>query len=288
MNINQLIGQFRKVVPRLDAAKHKGEAGRIGIVGGSLEYTGAPYFAAISALKTGADLVHVFCAASAGPVIKSYSPELIVHPILDDTNGVALITPWLERLHALVIGPGLGRDAATLNSITQLVILCKGLRKPLILDADGLFWAAENFDLVKDYPGLIMTPNAVEFQRLFGKNPAANIELLGEHVTILQKGLTDTIWTSQTSEIFGEDIMGSFRRCGGQGDLLCGAVSTFYCWGILAQLRPNDAARLACGAGSVLTKDCSRLAFDRKGRAMLTSDMIEEIGKVFMQRFESV
>lgn len=87
---------------------HKGEAGRIGIVGGSLEYTGAAYYAGISALKVGcgkphslscriwnwyahlikkisilSDLVHIICPQHAALPIKSYSPELIVHPLLD-------------------------------------------------------------------------------------------------------------------------------------------------------------------------------------------------------------
>lgn len=62
---------------------HKGEAGRIGIIGGSSEYTGAPYYAGIAALKFGCDLVHIFCTQSAAIPIKCYSPELIVHPLLD-------------------------------------------------------------------------------------------------------------------------------------------------------------------------------------------------------------
>lgn len=70
-------------VPQLSTDMHKGEAGRVGIIGGSLEYTGAPYYAGIAALKTGCDLVHIFCPQSAGLPIKSYSPELIVHPLLD-------------------------------------------------------------------------------------------------------------------------------------------------------------------------------------------------------------
>lgn len=41
----------KQAVPYLNSDKHKGQDGRIGIIGGSLEYTGAPYFAAISALK---------------------------------------------------------------------------------------------------------------------------------------------------------------------------------------------------------------------------------------------
>lgn len=62
---------------------HKGEAGRIGIIGGSFEYTGAPYYAGISALKFGCDIVHIFCPQAAAIPIKCYSPELIVHPLLD-------------------------------------------------------------------------------------------------------------------------------------------------------------------------------------------------------------
>ena len=67
-------------------------------------YTGAPYFAAFSALKTGADLVHVFCEREAGQVIKSYSPELIVHPVLDTEYVMEQIDQWLPRFHCVVIG----------------------------------------------------------------------------------------------------------------------------------------------------------------------------------------
>ena len=53
--------KLRLLVPDLDSSKfHKGQAGKIGVVGGCEEYTGAPYFAAMSALRMGADLAHVF------------------------------------------------------------------------------------------------------------------------------------------------------------------------------------------------------------------------------------
>lgn len=51
MDSARLLNSVKSCIPSLDANKHKGQAGRIGIVGGSLEYTGAPYFAGISALK---------------------------------------------------------------------------------------------------------------------------------------------------------------------------------------------------------------------------------------------
>ena len=73
---------LRQYIPKLDYNLRKGDMGRIAIIGGSEEYSGAPYFSAISALKVGADLVHIFCEQSAGPIIKSYCPELIVHPYL--------------------------------------------------------------------------------------------------------------------------------------------------------------------------------------------------------------
>ena len=77
-----MLQKVKSIVPVLTNSMRKGECGRIAVFGGCVLYTGAPYFAAISALKAGADLVHVFCEKAAGSVIKSYSPELIVHPVL--------------------------------------------------------------------------------------------------------------------------------------------------------------------------------------------------------------
>lgn len=51
-------------------------------MGGSKEYTGAPYYAAMSSLRVGADLSYVYCPEEASIPIKSYSPELIVLPYL--------------------------------------------------------------------------------------------------------------------------------------------------------------------------------------------------------------
>ncbi|KAL9325508.1 hypothetical protein ACSQ67_006153 [Phaseolus vulgaris] len=125
---------IRAITPALDHTRHKGQAGNIAVIGGCREYTGAPYFAAISALKLGADLSHVFCTKDAAPVIKSYSPELIVHPVLEESYSVgyniqcsktnfreenkrsisskvlAEVDKWMERFDCLVVGPGLGRD----------------------------------------------------------------------------------------------------------------------------------------------------------------------------------
>ena len=46
----------------------------------------------------------MFCEKEAGNVIKSYSPELIVHPVLDTEYVLEEIDKWLPRLHCVVIG----------------------------------------------------------------------------------------------------------------------------------------------------------------------------------------
>lgn len=68
------------LLPELHAAQYKGNSGKVVILGGSQEYTGAPYYAAVSALRAGSDLSHIFCPEEALTPIKCYSPEIIVHP----------------------------------------------------------------------------------------------------------------------------------------------------------------------------------------------------------------
>ena len=105
-------------------------------------------------LRGGADLCHVFCEHSAGTAIKSYSPELIVHPVLrslpaDQADGDIVaqlvdkssedVGQWIPRLDGVLIGPGLGRDAAVIETCSRLIVTTVINGKPLLLDADGLF-----------------------------------------------------------------------------------------------------------------------------------------------------
>lgn len=76
----------RSIAPPLLFSHHKGIMGRIGVIGGSKDYTGAPFYAADGALKFGADLSFVFCSNSASVPIKCYSPELMVTSFYDDAT----------------------------------------------------------------------------------------------------------------------------------------------------------------------------------------------------------
>ncbi|KAH8263579.1 hypothetical protein KR044_010862 [Drosophila immigrans] len=288
VHIQKLLTIFRTTIPKLTNGKYKGQYGRIGVIGGSLEYTGAPYFAAISAIKVGADLSHVFCHAEAAPVIKSYSPDLIVHPILDRDDAVEHIKPWIERLHVVVVGPGLGRDSGVLKTATHVIKLCLAMGKPLVVDADGLFILNDNIELICGQRNVILTPNAMEFRRLFGQDAAKarqKMLLLGNGVVVLEKGANDKVHIPHTSEVYAMPIGGSGRRCGGQGDLLSGSLATFFFWSLQSN-QPNAAYLAAC-ASSYFLKKLNLAAFQKHGRSMVASDMINEISCVFKEEFES-
>ena len=63
------------------------------VIGGCREYTGAPFFAAISAMRAGADYGYVFCTKGAAGAIKNYAPEIIVIPCLIESADFA--TSWV-------------------------------------------------------------------------------------------------------------------------------------------------------------------------------------------------
>ncbi|XP_062831524.1 ATP-dependent (S)-NAD(P)H-hydrate dehydratase isoform X3 [Anolis carolinensis] len=296
-NIFQLV---RNIIPPLTAKKHKGQDGRIGIVGGCQEYTGAPYFAAISALKVGADLSHVFCTKDAAGVIKSYSPELIVHPVLDRPDAVHEVEKWLPRLHSVVIGPGLGREDVLLANAKGIIEKAKVKGIPIVIDADGLWLIAQQPSVIQNYPRAILTPNAMEFSRLYEAMLRDPVDSNDQHgcllrlsqalgnVTIVQKGERDLISDGEKVLVCSHE--GSSRRCGGQGDLLSGSLGVLAHWALLAGPEKTNGQNpflvAAFGACS-LTRQCNHQAFQKCGRSMTASDMILEIGAAFNKLFET-
>ncbi|MBZ6422153.1 MAG: NAD(P)H-hydrate dehydratase [Staphylococcus aureus] len=196
--------------------------------------------------------------------MKSYSPNLMVHPLLPsidtvkDPNSIDVpslagpIIAMLSRLHALVIGPGLGRDEVTLKVVAEVIREARSRSIPFVLDADGLLIVTQDPSLVKGYKECILTPNVVEFGRLaktMGIKVASQVEIAQAGndnitdkasdaceqlsqafggVTIIQKGPQDVISNGITSII--SDSKGGLKRSGGQGDTLTGSLGTFLAW----------------------------------------------------------
>lgn len=66
-------------------------------------------------------------------MIKSYSPELIVHPVLDDENALEALVEWAPRMHSFVIGPGLGRNPKILEVVSKFIVKLREMDKPMII-----------------------------------------------------------------------------------------------------------------------------------------------------------
>jgi hypothetical protein len=86
-----------KCILPLSSDSHKGSSGRVGVLGGSARYTGAPFYAAMASLKAGADLSFVFCAQEASLPIKCYSPELMVAPVYNAMEFDELVKDSKEK-----------------------------------------------------------------------------------------------------------------------------------------------------------------------------------------------
>ncbi|KAM0281004.1 hypothetical protein ACHAQH_003733 [Verticillium albo-atrum] len=330
----ETLARVQRMIPPMLDHFHKGQLGRVGVLGGSEDYTGAPYFSAMASARLGCDMSHVICTPAAGAVIKTYSPNLMVHPLMrqspapsasthsstdiskksadsDPEQIASSVADMLPRLHVLVIGPGLGRDPLMQATVARVVRAARQRDVPVVLDADALQVVQKDPSLVRGYAKAILTPNVVEFSRLCKAlgvdedkvasegGETGKVEALAralDGVTIIQKGANDYISNGKMTLVV--DLQGGKKRSGGQGDTLTGAVATFLGWrhayleGLWdrgdATLAEDELVGLAAFGGSAITRECSRLAFAKKGRSLQASDLTDEVHNAFLHLFGGV
>eukprot|EP00300_Choanocystis_sp_HF-7_P009508 c1646_g1_i1.p1 GENE.c1646_g1_i1~~c1646_g1_i1.p1 ORF type:complete len:505 (-),score=86.00 c1646_g1_i1:11-1525(-) len=303
-HLSPLADFLKNLAPKMDGTTHKGQAGRIAVLGGSRDYTGAPYYASMASLRIGAELAMVLVAQDAAVPIKSYTPELMVTPVYGETWGldnnqqgmVDAVSALLPRAHSLVIGPGLGRDPRVLAGVAQIIPIARDLKLPMVLDADGLFAIIQDPSLITGLGSQVtLTPNAMEFSKLFEKvigspvsgDPAKAVEeaqalskALG-HVIIVRKGRIDIVTDGRIVRLC--DLEGSPRRGGGIGDLLAGSIGALQAWTRLGTNVPEwgTVNADAAWAGCCVMRLVAKRAFDIHKRSTVASDMLNHIGPVF-------
>ncbi|XP_036106187.1 ATP-dependent (S)-NAD(P)H-hydrate dehydratase isoform X3 [Molossus molossus] len=228
-----------------------------------------------------------------------FSQTCLCH-FIDSPDAVSEVEKWLPRLHALVVGPGLGRDDALLENVKGILEASKARAIPVVIDADGLWLIAQQPLLIQGYEKAVLTPNYMEFSRLFEavlRDPLDSSDRRGAvlrlsqalgNVTVVQKGEQDVI--SDGKQVLECNLQGSNRRCGGQGDLLSGSLGVMVHWALHAgSEKTNGFSPLlvaAFGACS-LTRQCNHQAFQKHGRSTTTTDMIAEVGPAFSRLFET-
>eukprot|EP00906_Rhabdomonas_costata_P010517 RCo014758 len=304
----------RQFIPRLSTSGHKGSSGRVGVIGGSEEYTGAPYFSAMTTLRLGVDLAFVYCHPDAAVPIKSLAPDLMVIPALrnpspqltEETIAEELATR-ISSLHALVVGPGLGRSEATFAIISRLfrMIRERKLKLPIVIDADGLWIITQHPALIRDLPYILLTPNQIELRRLcntfnvdfpmdFDSVPQRSKTIMdlaakfGNNLSILSKGRYDVIANADGVRVCSEPF--TTRRVGGQGDVLSGAAAAFLAWAHLLPANQGRDIQLdqfadACFSAAFFTRCSAYKAWQQRGRNYLTHDVLECMGSTFRELF---
>lgn len=271
---------------------HKGNNGKLLIIGGSVEYSGAPIIASYAAISSGADLVHICSPEEASSHIKSNSPDFIVNSLDGDylnLNHLDKILKIASYVDAVLIGPGSGLNEETAKLFN---ILVSKIKKPLVLDADAL--KLVDLSLIKNKKDLILTPHLFEFKEFFSsiindsniklklspddyeynKKNISTFQSIVKSIdgTVIIKGQYDLIIQANNFKLNKTGNPG--MTVGGTGDALAGLTTSLLSQG----LKPFDSAVLA----SYLNGKAGDLAFKKYGYGFSASDMTNFIGKLMV------
>jgi hydroxyethylthiazole kinase-like uncharacterized protein yjeF len=281
------LGEAAGLLPSRNPDGHKGTFGRAMILGGSVGMTGAAVLSSLAAARSGAGLVYSAYPAPLGVIMESHMVEPVKIPLEsgdpwfgDDQSKSALDAA--AGMDAVAIGPGLGTRDETGRFLLDII---KGVKSPLVIDADGLNLLADDPSVLESRLGpVILTPHTGEAARLLGcaveevekdRLEAGRALCVSDQCVVILKG-AQTIITTPDGQSYLNPTGNSGLAKGGSGDVLTGLAV-----GLLAQgLDCSSAARLAVFLHGL----AADIAAEETGRrAMLPSDVIGALGEGFMK-----
>jgi len=254
--INRLLGR--------EINTHKGQNGRVLIIAGSKDLTGAPMLASVAALRVGADTVTLACPDEVGRAMNCYCPDIMTIKLKGDylkDSHYAQIMKNIKKYDAVLIGNGIGLNTSTkklVNKIVKLNIL-------KVIDADAI-----KLINIKNIHNSILTPHKKEYQTLLKNSELKDIKEIKNNV-ILLKGETDQIITKNSTTVNKTGNPGMAKA--GTGDVLAGI-----CVAILAKTKDlqksaEAAAWLSGYMGDLLLKK-------KKGYYFIASDLLNELENI--------
>jgi len=268
---------------------HKGEFGRVLVIGGSKNYSGAPAYASLTCIHFGCDLVISYVPEIIGDVIRSYSPNMIVRT----SPGKWLTTKASEEIlwlmdwaNAIIIGPGLGTEPATEELIVKLLENSNKADKSLVIDADALKLVKPHLDLIKGR-NVILTPHEGELKIMTDTDlpPYDKIEKRGIEVFNIAKKLDVTLLAKGPFDYISNGNMLKINKTGcpemsigGTGDVLAGLCASFLTTGS----NPYQAACSAAFLNGYLGEYCKETI----GPRFTTIDMINNINDGILSLIE--
>jgi NAD(P)H-hydrate epimerase len=277
---------------------HKGENGRLLIVGGG-PYYGAPALSSFAAQRTGVDLVYIATPKKVARAITSYSPllikpvklakniaktspTLIVKELKNESiiveDDITLINNLVSKVDTLLIGPGLGSADETQKTVEEIVKIFVDKKKSIVIDADAIKVIGNKHDLLRDSK-TVLTPHTGEFKELTNIKLSKDLDERKRHVetwanklgiTIFLKGPVDVISNGKYTKL--NDIHNQAMTVGGTGDVLAGIIGAL----LSKNVEPFNAARI----GAFINGYAGNLAFKKKSYGLIATDVIEEIPNV--------
>ena len=258
-----------------DPDAHKGDAGRVLVIGGG-PYTGAPALSAQASLRAGADLAFVSVPKRIFGTIAGYAEDLIVQPYGSDRLTPEQVDDLLEAAtdydDTVVLGPGLGSADETLDAVREFLSRFEGRA---VVDADALSVVPE----IETAATLVCTPNRKELAELGGPElDAGPVRELTEEIeslaadlghVVLAKERHDVISDGETTRIARSGTPG--MTVGGTGDVLAGITA-----GLLGTHEAFDAACVASYANG----RAAELLDAERGDGLLASDLLDALPRV--------
>ena len=266
-------------LPKRVNNSNKGTYGRVAVIAGSKNMSGAAFLCSKAAYSTGAGLVKIYTHESNRTILQSQLPEAVMMTYDDYEGALACIEDALQWATVIVVGPGLGVDTVSERMLYELLM---NAEVPMVVDADALNILSNNIELLRTSSvQIIMTPHMKEMSRLIqrpveeiAKNRFAIAREFAKkmQVTLVLKD-AKSIATNGGQQTYMNLAGNNGMSTGGSGDVLAGIIAGMLAGGLTLA----DAARMGtyvhCRAGD--------LAAERKGNyAMLASDIISYIGEV--------
>ncbi len=265
--------------PKRNSDTHKGDYGRIFMLCGSRRFTGAPYLAAMGALRSGAGLVYSAVPESIYEITASRLVEPIVIPMPDSQgkfsyNGWNEIAKMLSNMDVVLIGCGMGVSADT-SALTKMVL--ENYNGTVILDADGINVIYEHKDSLRGRNGqTILTPHFGEFCRFAGEVPESSCDAAMKlakkyQAVILLKGNRTLITDGEVC--YRNETGNPGMAVGGSGDLLSGIIASL----VGQKMSPLEAAAV----GAWLHGKAGDICAEEIGEyGMLPSDMLNVLPRL--------
>jgi len=274
----------KECLPARPKDANKGTFGKLLVVGGSADYTGAVRLAAEAAYRAGAGLVAVAAPDPVRAAVSVALPEAVYVPLACehalDSAAAATVREALAAYDVLLIGPGLSQAAGVRDAAVDIVRTLPDALRAFVVDADALnaLAAAADWPSLLVRPGTaVLTPHPGEMARLTRTSVAeVQADRLGvatraahewRQVVVL-KG-AHTVVAAPDGRVAISPHANPLLATAGTGDVLAGAIA-----GLLAQgAEPFEAAACAVHLHALAAEDAAE-AHDLADRGLLASDLL--------------